>query len=263
MLGHTLSCTKHRRGVCGALLLWLLSLTSNIDGQVRRAPCIPARSTIMQLDPRPVTSTGNPVYDWQLNNAFFGLSQIYNVRAAVKLYQEDDEPNALASPTAINPYYPDGTVYLGMEMLRDEMDRYFSGQPRPFTYTIAAVLAHELGHIAQMRYLSSTVREGFSPVQLELGADFLAGWAFRRSMQMYPQMGDLGAVSDGMEIFYELGDETEFTSHSHGSPRARVDAFQQGLRANAFTPQFAIHAMQRYIRDNLSDSEEDSDPGAL
>jgi hypothetical protein len=217
--------------------------------------CMPARSGGQTLEPLPISTTGNPMFDMQLNNIWRSLASIFDLRADMKLYEEEDDPNAIAFASSINAFLPDGTVYLGVGLVTQDLERYFSGPRRPYTYTVAAIAAHEMGHLAQFKYLRESARDSLSPLQLELGADFLAGWAFRMQ-NVISIAGSLGAVSDGVRILYELGDDTEFSAASHGDPDQRVDAFRAGLATGARSGRQATRLMVQYLVDNTDDTDD-------
>lgn len=90
----------------------------------------------------------------------------------------------------------------------------------------AGPLAHELGHVAQIEETGSIARLRAQLRQesgrVELGADFLAGFMFRRFMNLLDQQ----AFEQSLDLIgnYATGDRA-----THSQPEARTAAFRMGF----------------------------------
>jgi hypothetical protein len=113
---------------------------------------------------------------------------------------------ALPSASSARSYqitYPSGL---------DAIDRYI------------APITHELGHVVQMEAAGGPARlsQTITPLERELGADFLAGLALRNSI------GDprRSLFKENLNL---TGNYCEAGADAHGSPEQRSGAFQTGF----------------------------------
>jgi hypothetical protein len=123
----------------------------------------------------------------------------------------------------------DGTVFLGEDLLSSTFFLATHRDLEEFGLTVAAVLAHEYGHIRQYAKGSA-----FKPGKhRELHADYLAGWYFRKMKEQPRWKRPL----DDEEVFgftplYRVGD-TNFTSERHhGTKEERNKAFLAGFKCD-------------------------------
>ncbi len=112
-----------------------------------------------------------------------------------------------------------GSVAFGKNLLAGEL-RSTPSTGRKNT-TIAAILAHECGHMLQY-----DKRSRLSPAQNELQADFLAGWSTRCEKRHGNPDLDEGHV---FVAFYKLGDEGIYNIQHHGLKKERCAAFLAGF----------------------------------
>ncbi len=117
----------------------------------------------------------------------------------------------------------DGTVLFGLALLNEQM------RADPTGVRVAAVCAHEFGHIVQMRHgLQSRILNGSSSVKpLELHADYLAGYFAARRKAERP---DFHAEEFAMSQRY-WGDSDFGNPQHHGTGEERGAAVVQGFLA--------------------------------
>lgn len=86
-----------------------------------------------------------------------------------------------------------------------------------------AALAHELGHVVQLRQAGglANLRVALPSVEREVGADFLAGYALRR-MLIGQNVSDFASSLD-------LPGQYVATDDDHGEPLLRTNAFRRGF----------------------------------
>jgi hypothetical protein len=169
------------------------------------------------------------VVDAQIAGTLSDLGQQFDVNFSARYFNDQSQANAFATSTD-SEGSRDGTIRVGVYLVANEVNRFLRERYSPsnqYTYSVTAVLAHEIGHLLQFK------RQNTSPGRnTELQADFLAGWYFSTLASRDPNYGP-NAVQDGMRTFYEMGDY-EFTSvFHHGTPSQRLAAFKAGMASNA------------------------------
>ena len=90
-------------------------------------------------------------------------------------------------------------------------------------------LIHELGHVYQLSHFGSTraaLTERYKLIQIELGADYLAGFIAGR----YLDNSEMGEFAASLRI---SGLYRESSSEAHGTPTQRTAAFRFGYFASA------------------------------
>ena len=119
-----------------------------------------------------IPNSGNPAFDFALAQTLSRISSQFSVLPGFGYYDDYDGLNAFASP-AVRMQKADGTVLFGKRLLARLLQN-----PESPDATVAAVCAHEFGHILQnKRGLMSGLRAGQPTVKrVELHADFLAGY---------------------------------------------------------------------------------------
>jgi hypothetical protein len=177
------------------------------------------------------------------------LSRLLKVYPAMFYLRERGGPNALADSTIYPDLFrqerrtstccPDGTVFIGLALLRNEWRATFGT-----SLSMPAIVAHEYAHIAQFKYKFPWT-EGKWP---ELHADFLAGW-FIAHRERFPLPND--AYQAAASLYYK-GDYDFNDRDHHGTPEERLKAFRAGyefnLRSNVPSGALAYQAGINYIR---------------
>jgi hypothetical protein len=159
------------------------------------------------------------------------MFQLFELTPAVGLYDDSNtcNGNAGADPKPLFPAIPnlpfkvDGTIVLGTKLLN--ILSMYEHQ----TAAVAAVCAHEFGHILQFKYLERELAEirkaDKSVVRIELFADFICGYhaGIRKLRQEeYP------AVIQALNQF-KAGDHIFGPSH-HGTPEERARSVREGFQ---------------------------------
>lgn len=158
------------------------------------------------------------------------MFQLFELTPATAFYDDSAScnGNAGADPEALLPVVPnvplkyDGTIIIGTKLLS------VLGQYQHQTAAIAAVCAHEFGHILQFKYVDKELREIVdaedSVVRAELFADFICGYhaGIRKLRQ-----DDYPAVIQALNQF-KAGDYKFGRSH-HGTPEERAQSVRAGF----------------------------------
>src|SRR5579862_3283890 len=119
-----------------------------------------------------ITSTGNRDFDYALAQTLSRLTDIYGVLPGFGFYDDYDGENAYATDVR-RMQRADGTVLYGKRYFLSGM-----GQAESPDAVIAAVCAHEFGHIVQFKHnLMGRLNAGQRTVKRsELHADFFSGY---------------------------------------------------------------------------------------
>ncbi|MFO1219648.1 MAG: hypothetical protein U1E89_14875 [Burkholderiaceae bacterium] len=109
-----------------------------------------------------------------------------------------------------------------------------------------APIVHELAHVMQMRIaggLAALRASGLDSRQIELGADFLAGFVFSEALRHV----DIDEFQNNLSL---IGSYYERTDEAHGTPAQRVSAFRIGaVRAPPYH-EFDVQTASRYFGAN-------------
>jgi hypothetical protein len=165
--------------------------------------------------------SGDRDLDYAMAQTLSLLTDTWNVLPAFAYYDDTGAPNAKATPARWLSR-ADGTVIFGRNLL----SRLLKLREAP-DVAVAAVVAHEFGHIAQFKNnLKRPLLIGQDSVKrLELHADFLAGYfAGRRKLDRPDFPAAVFATTQ-----YAAGDyRPERVSH-HGTPEERANAIVKGF----------------------------------
>jgi hypothetical protein len=169
---------------------------------------------------RRVESSGDTALDVSCRGILGRLVETFGVHPGFVFYDDADGKNALADPVARLPDGPDGTVMMGIGLLKEEARRVATrtADPRPTHIAIHMILAHEFAHIVQFKTGWGTDIPW--RWELEPYADYLAGWFLRSTSIPDPLVGDRPDVhraSDfevALRSIFEKGD-SQFTSPEH------------------------------------------------
>lgn len=104
----------------------------------------------------------------------------------------------------------------------DGEDRFLITYPNPVGSNYLAPIVHELAHVVQMQVAGS--REALrleNSRRIELGADFLAGLAFSKTLTQED--------SDDFRTNLRLAGSYKIQTQDHGLPEHRDQAFRRGL----------------------------------
>lgn len=164
--------------------------------------------------------SNNHEFDFALAKMLSNISDAFGVLPAFIYYDDSAGKNAYANGTK-RMNRTDGTVAFGLGLLADKLAR------RPDGSHVAAVCAHEFGHIVQYKH-SINLTENAPTVKLqELHADFLAGYfaaIHKESHPNYPAAEFALSQSDG-------GDPYTWEPSHHGTQEERGNAVVAGFNA--------------------------------
>lgn len=175
-------------------------------------------------DDKIIPKSGDADFDAALALTLFKVSELFEVSPGFAYYDDSEGMNAYASPK-VRMNGADGTVLFGTQLFR--MLRSQNDNP---DLAIAAVCAHEFGHIIQFKHdLFDKVRAGQPTVKRpELQADFFAGYfagARKRQKPDFP-----AAVFAATQ--YRFGDDHVDDSGHHGTSDERASAVIAGFEAS-------------------------------
>jgi hypothetical protein len=204
--GAIASATRHN-AVYGCALT--MSETDNILGHVTgKEPMI--------------LQSGDKDFDLALAQTLVKISDCLNVSAGFAYYDDYDGANAFASSQP-RLSGADGTVLFGQRLLKKLM-----ALPESPDAAVAAVCAHEFGHILQYKLgLDKDLSKGQSNVKrVELNADFFAGYfagVRKRELPSFP-----AAVVAMTQ--YNSGDDMLKNPEHHGTSEERGKAIVKGYQ---------------------------------
>lgn len=170
-----------------------------------------------------IMSSGDRELDRALAETLAKCSSLLQVLPGFAFYDDYDGLNAYAT-SRIRLDRADGTVLMGKRLLSRLMR-----QPEAPDACIAAVCAHEFGHILQFKHgLIEPLRAGqMTGKRVELQADYFSGYfaGFRkRERPTYP------AAVFAM-THYTFGDNMRDAPSHHGTPEERGAAVVRGFQA--------------------------------
>jgi hypothetical protein len=121
---------------------------------------------------RLIARSSDREFDYALAQTLSGLTDAFGVLPGFAYYDDRAAENAYAT-TARRMGHADGTVLFGRRFLHTLLS-----QPADAEVAVAAICAHEFGHIAQFKYglVDSLLAGARTAKCAELHADFLAGY---------------------------------------------------------------------------------------
>jgi hypothetical protein len=168
-----------------------------------------------------IPRSGDRDFDMALAQTLAKLSDIMGVLPGFAYYDDYDARNAYAT-ARVRMSRADGTVLFGQRLLQ----QLRAGSDNP-EVAVAAVCAHEFGHIVQYKHsLVTRVRRGEPTVRrLELQADFLAGYfaGFRKRERPNFPAAVVATTT------FSLGDNNVGHKSHHGTPDERAAATVRGF----------------------------------
>lgn len=173
-----------------------------------------------------IPKSGNNQFDFALAQTLAKISSLFDVLPGFAYYDDSDGLNAYATP-AVRLDRSDGTVLFGQHLL----GRLMNGPESPDA-SVAAVCAHEFGHIVQQKKgLMPNLLAGQKSVKrAELQADFLSGYfAGIRKLERPTFPAAVFAMTQ-----YNFGDNMVNNPSHHGTPEERSGAIVAGFKV-AFT----------------------------
>jgi hypothetical protein len=191
----------------------------------------PAANILLNRSPPPWLSltgneelfpkSGDNLFDYALAHTLSAMSELMNVLPGFCYFDDSEGENAYAT-SRVKLNRGDGTVLFGKGLLR----RLMRQKEHP-DVVVAAVCAHEFGHIMQYkRGLVQIVGAGQPTVKrVELQADFFAGYfAGVRKLTRPQYPAAVYAVA-----MHSLGDHAVNSPKHHGRPDERAAAIVQGF----------------------------------
>jgi len=167
-----------------------------------------------------IPHSDNRDFDYALAQTLAMISRSFNVLPGFAYYDDYDGRNAKATNAGLKG--SDGTVLFGQRLLKELMSKTESPE-----VSVAAVCAHEFGHILQYkRGLHLIVRKDEPTAKrVELQADFFAGYfAGIRKLERPTFPAVAFAVTQS-----SFGDNAISDPDHHGTPQERGNAIVQGF----------------------------------
>jgi hypothetical protein len=167
-----------------------------------------------------VHHSNNPHFDQALAMMLASISKVFDVLPGFGYYDDGNSHNAYANPVN-RTNRSDGTVLFGLGLLSDKLEA------TPGGVQVAAVCAHEFGHVVQFKHkIQSRLGGGYPTVKpIELHADFLAGYFAACYQEKNPHFhAEEFAMSQ-----YNGGDTATWDSRHHGTDKERGAAVAAGF----------------------------------
>lgn len=170
-----------------------------------------------------IRNSGDQEFDRALAITLARCGAFFGVGPGFAYYDDSDQINAYSTPrTRIAG--TDGTVLFGLRLLRKLMANPISPE-----VGVAAVCAHEYGHILQFKLGIVAKLRGDRPTarRVELHADFMAGFFAglrRRERPKFPAHVVITTLSS-------MGDTLRSANDHHGTPAERRGAVVTGYKA--------------------------------
>jgi hypothetical protein len=174
----------------------------------------PIGSAVLSADDLPDKDVATSVL-----GEFANICNIFKIRSKLLFFGGDKSRNAFAKTAGTEPGLH-GTVYLGKDLVREEVEAYSW-----FNVDLWGIMAHECGHVVQFSGGQSFSIKGGELLRRELEADFLAGYYLGTKWRETPF--DARAFRDSIS---QKGDVTGGTDQTHGTREQRVRAVEGGIR---------------------------------
>ena len=194
--------------------------------------------------PQPLKTTGDAALDNRMSADLERIGAWFRVLPRLYFFDDRGKPNAFSTSALYgepDDFPPErsqfGTVLFGIALLQTEVRSTPPGQQN---YTIAAILAHELGHTLQ-----AGRNNPLPVVHKELQADFMAGWAIRFMQRNGSPDVDEGDV---FSTFYKKGDFEFNNADHHGTRKERLSAFLAGYDVEDDDVNVAYAKGDEYVR---------------
>ena len=189
-----------------------------------------------------IGSSGDRDFDFALAQTLARISDLFDVLPGFGFYDDYDGKNAYAT-RAVRAARAHGTVLFGQRLLKELL-----GQPESPDAAVAAVCAHEFGHILQYRRNLDRLVGADQPTvkRVELQADYFAGFfAGTRKLEKPDFPAAVFAVTQ-----FNMGDTKVEHEQHHGTHEERGAAIVEGFNA-AFRARIgiaaAIEASVKYV----------------
>jgi hypothetical protein len=168
-----------------------------------------------------IAKSGDPAFDYALALTLSRLTDTFRVLPGFAYFDDSGRPNAYAT-NRTRLARADGTVLFGLRYLKLALANTESPDA-----AVAAICAHEFGHILQYKHgLQKLILAG-QPTQkrIELHADYLAGYfAGTRKLQKPDYPAAVFATTR-----YARGDNDVTSRQHHGRPEERAAAVVRGF----------------------------------
>ena len=178
-----------------------------------------------------IAKSGNKDFDMALAQTLAKIASAFEVLPHFAYYDDYDGQNAYAT-NAVRSKRSDGTVLFGQGLLQELMANIESP-----AVAVAAVCAHEFGHILQYKRGLDRVLLDKQPTvkRVELQADFFAGYfAGKRKLERPSYPAAVVAITQ-----FGYGDNDVDSESHHGTPKQRGDAVVAGFNA-AYRSQLSL-----------------------
>jgi hypothetical protein len=181
------------------------------------------------------------------------VNRVTALKMSASFYEDDVWPNAMATIAVRTGF--DGELLIGWSLVSRILE-----EPNSSFY-LAAILAHESGHIVQLRNNMCASLMCQTVVRLELHADFIAGAILRRAGVPISESAEKLLASN----WRKLGDTEYGNFNHHGTPEQRLLCLTQGFQSAAEKSAEFITLARNAARsiDSLGVCRDATDSGVL
>ena len=203
-----------------------LTLGHSLSGQCTLGPSSSAG--------RMVGTTGDSEVDRLIRLEVRRAERTYGVKSAFGFYDDGLSPNANARPGTGEI---DGVVSIGVTLVNEELQ-----EPNYGPSALPGIIGHEYAHLLQFQ--RGTTLRG---VELELQADFIAGWYLARQSWKRPLR-----LKGFASSLYAKGDWNFYSPSHHGTPDERVRAMLEGYKIAERSLDEVFEASEEYVTRHAS-----------
>jgi hypothetical protein len=191
-------------------------------------------------------TSGDPRRDQTISNMLFRAARTYGLNQAelptFRFLPTTVAGDGFASDNAVVDPGTKGLVALNLRLLNGQQSDTIN------LIGFEVIMAHEFAHIFQLRnmYIARFENQGYQTREIELHADYLAGWYISQQ----------GEISNGLletvaNTLFSRGDNNLKVKEHHGTKVDRLSAVLKGYLSGGTTDLAAAAAVNgmRYIQD--------------
>jgi hypothetical protein len=171
-------------------------------------------------------SCGDSAIDEKVRLVHTSINNTLHLDTNYKFY--DDVISNIFVVAHADKNYLDGTLFIEINFIKKILASDLNNSSLAKDSLLYFLIAHELSHLKQLKI--ELTFSGYKSKQIELHADFLAGWWVARFLRTTnnnsPEYQD--AFFKVISLAFRMGDTDPIEGH-HGTPKERLDAVSAGF----------------------------------